>query len=673
MNDLIVRPSTRDGETTRHPRVNLRVLLVVAISGLVLSGLIGVTVLHAVQIDRHARAEAHRTLTTSASAVRAETEALLAPAVVIARHVLRLPLGERAGETRRAGEFAHFFEAIEIVASFNAQIYGAYLGYPDGSFAMLVRSSPDILQLAGFSPLAASPYVRLERDASALFPVDFWSRRDGSIWRRDARPLIPYDPRSRPWYRMGVESPRPTWTGLYRFHAEEGFGITLAAGLRNARGEPVAVLGVDLRLDDLAAFIRTLDISDNGFAFIAERNGALVAHPAMDEASLTNDPEDDAPTLFDIQRPDRWDLRVFEAFLAARDDIVEIDDIVEMDDIVEISVGGVTVVAHRLPLEGHFGFGADLYVGAPLSDFTAASDRMAAYTLALTSGLAVAVILVGWFIARAIARPIRDAVAAMDEIAAFEDIEDLPPARSALVEIDTLNASVATMRTALRSFGRYVPKELVRDLVDLRQPLCLGGRRREITVLFTDIEGFTRMTETEQHERMIEGLADYFEVVCGVIAAHGGTVDKFIGDAVMAFWGAPKDDPDHSRRACDAVVEMSRRLDAFNLDRETRGEPPLKTRFGLHRGHAFVGNVGARDRFGYTALGDVVNTAARLESANRDLGTRCLVSRAVALNAPAHDFASVGSLRLRGKERAFEAFSLSLGDAPTRLRLLSSG
>lgn len=129
----------------------------------------------------------------------------------------------------------------------------------------------------------------------------------------------------------------------------------------------------------------------------------------------------------------------------------------------------------------------------------------------------------------------------------------------------------------------------------------------------------------------------------------------------MAFWGAPNDDLEHTDHACDAVLDIIHRLETFNRKRSASGKQPLKTRFALHRGYAFVGNVGARHRFGYTALGDVVNTAARLEGAAKELGAQAIVSREVAMNAKErHRFTTVGEITLRGKTKAIEAFEFDV-------------
>ena len=630
--------------------LNLRVLLVIAISALVLAGTLGVSMLHSIAFTNYAQNEALHRMNDAAEAIAVKTEHLLEPASIIAQHVLNQETRDiRAmSEEDRHEQFARFLDAMDIVPALHPQIFGTYLGYPDGSSVNLTRNSSELLELAGLPSEITSPYLRLEHDASDPDAKDVWAHEVDGEWKAIAVPTMGFDPRTRPWYRIAADHKKPVWTGLYRFLVD-GFGITLAAGLRNANGNLAAVLGVDIRLDDLSGFIRELDVSPNSFAFIARPNGELIAHPVLGSATLDPDVEKDAPTLFEVKRADRHDVRLFE--VSASEDA----------DIVQFVVGGETILGRRLPLADHFDLDASLFIGAPLSDFTSSAEAVKRSTLWVVAATILAVIAVGILIARAVAHPVKRAADTMTAIARLDLSTPPPTKRSALAEIQTLNDAVMTMRTALASFVRYVPGDLVRNLLDLQQPLELGGTRREITVLFTDIEGFTQLTETEQHERMIDGLADYFDIISDTIAEHGGTLDKFIGDAVMAFWGAPRDDGDHTRHACEAVLDIKRRLDAFNQQRMASGELPLKTRFALHRGYAFVGNVGARDRFGYTALGDVVNTAARLEGAAKELGVYAVVSREVAANAgERHRFIPRGEIQLRGKAVPIEAFEFDL-------------
>ena len=647
----MARSDASDGSRTIGGKsFNLRILLVIAISALVLVGILGVSTLHSVVFTNYAKSEALRRLNGVAEAIAARAERLLEPATVIARHALGREfssLETKNGDDRQE-LFERFLEGMNIAPALHPQIFGAYLGYPDGSSVNLTRNSPEILELAGLPSEITSPYLRLTHDASEPDAKDVWAHEIDGTWKTIVVPTMGFDPRTRPWYRIAVDHKKPVWTGLYRFLVD-GFGITLTTALRDGKGHLTAVLGVDMRLDDLADFVRAIDVTPNSFAFIARRNGELIAHPSLDSTTLDADVDTAGPTLFEVKRNDRRDVRLFEAFSAIEDETTQFTD------------NGETILDRRLALSDQFGLDADLFIGAPLSDFTEAAEAVKRFTLCIVAVMTLLVIIVGILIARAVSRPIQRAADTMNAISRLDLSTPLPPKPSALAEIQTLNAAVTMMHIALNSFTRYVPSDLVRNLLELRQPLELGGMRREITVLFTDIEGFTQLTETEQHEQMIDGLADYFDIIAETIAEHGGTLDKFIGDAVMAFWGAPHDDPNHTSHACDAVLDIIHRLETFNRERKGSGKLPLKTRFALHRGYAFVGNVGARHRFGYTALGDVVNTAARLEGAAKDLGAVSIVSREVAINAEErHQFIALGEVQLRGKLTAIQAFEFDL-------------
>jgi adenylate cyclase len=250
-------------------------------------------------------------------------------------------------------------------------------------------------------------------------------------------------------------------------------------------------------------------------------------------------------------------------------------------------------------------------------------------------------------------------VAETDAIQRFEVQGNPGRVRSTIREIDDLGRSVSTMRAVVRTFSSFVPKRLVQQLVETGAELRLGGSRREVTVLFTDIEGFTNITENADPEQVMLQTSRYLAVMTEVIMAHGGTVDKFVGDGIMAIWNAPTEDADHVAHACAAVLAGRDANQKLNEAFSREGSPAYRTRFGLHTGEAVVGIIGSSDRMSYTALGATVNLAARLEPLNKEYGTTILVSKAVQQQvAERFVFRAVDTIKPRGFGTAVQIFEL---------------
>jgi len=184
-------------------------------------------------------------------------------------------------------------------------------------------------------------------------------------------------------------------------------------------------------------------------------------------------------------------------------------------------------------------------------------------------------------------------------------------------------------REVSRAFGQYLSPEVIRDLMKNPEGLKLGGETREITVYFSDIEGFSTFSEKMPAEDLVPFLNTYLTPMTDIILEHRGVVDKYIGDAVVAFWNAPVALYDHAKEACLAVLEQRKALSALNERFKAEGRPTIKFRVGLNLGEAKVGNMGSTRRFSYTAMGDTVNLASRLEGANKFFGTNVMMTEAV--------------------------------------------
>ena len=212
-------------------------------------------------------------------------------------------------------------------------------------------------------------------------------------------------------------------------------------------------------------------------------------------------------------------------------------------------------------------------------------------------------------------------------------------------------------RQMSRAFGLYLPKaEIDRMLSGGAQPV-LGGEVRPVSILFSDIAGFTAISERHEPKQLVENLNQYFAAMTAIVEAHGGFVDKFIGDAVVAVFGAPIADDRNAERAVMAAVEMRRLLNEEAADFSLGDGQPLRARIGINSGTALVGNIGSPRRFNYTVMGDAVNLAARLESANKRYGTQILVSDETARACVASIlFREVDTVRVVGRQTAVTLF-----------------
>jgi adenylate cyclase len=204
-----------------------------------------------------------------------------------------------------------------------------------------------------------------------------------------------------------------------------------------------------------------------------------------------------------------------------------------------------------------------------------------------------------------------------------------------------------------------VSRDVYKQLIDNPELAELGGRRREMTVLFSDIRGFTTVTEKGEPEALVAQLNEYFSRMVEVVFRHHGTVDKFVGDMVMALFGAPVDDPDHAEHALAAAVDMVRELSELNRKWASEGNVQLDIGIGVNSGEMIAGNIGSSSIMSYTVIGDNVNLGARLESLNKDYHTRIIISDATRERLRT-DYAlrPLGDVTVKGKSRAVSIYEV---------------
>ena len=428
-----------------------------------------------------------------------------------------------------------------------------------------------------------------------------------------------YDPRTRPFYTRAVQANQPIWTPPYVFFGQEIPGITYAAPRWDKNRRRTGVFSVDFDLNRLSELMRQVSGTGTGTTFMFTPDGTLLAHPEVKCVECEGTQQQGRLLkLSDVKDP------VLRAYAAAAKHV----------DMAPAPPGVAEQNVRRLSFDAdgkhYLGAGTAYRVNEELAIIVGLAAPEALFLDPIRENLRTAlivalVVLVAGFalalvLANTVARPLLEIADEMDRVAQF-DLREPPADRSVFLEIDRMERSLSGMIRSLSSFAAYVPRDLVKTLVTTGQVARLEGRTKRITILFSDVAGFTSLSEKLAPNELVRKLGGYLSEMATVIGREGGTVDKFIGDGVLAFWNAPQDQADHAIRAVRAAMACQRRLS------ENKGADwALPTRIGLATGEVVVGNIGSVERMNYTVVGDTANLASRLEALNKTFGTAILMS-----------------------------------------------
>lgn len=294
----------------------------------------------------------------------------------------------------------------------------------------------------------------------------------------------------------------------------------------------------------------------------------------------------------------------------------------------------------------------------PTDDFVGTLVRTNRQMIAVIGVLTGIELLLIYFLSRRLSLPIESVSRALRSVKDLTFSHAVPPS-SCIREVKELQTAVSLFETSLRSFSSFVPLDVVRKLIKTGMPLGLGVEQRFMTVLFTDLKDFSTLSEQMAPNDLLAQLSVYFEAVSNAIAEESGTVDKFIGDGVMAFWGAPVYRDDHVLRGCCGAMRATRRMERLNANWSGEGRSPLHLRVGLHCSDVVVGNVGSTERLSYTVMGDGVNVAARLEGINKTFGTTICISDSV-FEAVEPDVVArpIRKVQVKGRKSEFMIYEL---------------
>jgi len=449
-----------------------------------------------------------------------------------------------------------------------------------------------------------------------------------------------YDPREKEWYRQAVALPgRVWWSEPYTFHEGER-GITASmACFAPQTGELLGVFTADYSLADLSAALATFIQNQSRLVAVLTEHGELVGVVSSLKLPSGGPKEFLASVARQLGHP-----------LGSLPDNQPVA--VGFQDRGEPSTA-VYRVYHRAMLPPFI-----TVVIAPNAEFLGiARENLRMTTMIGIAAVAIA-LLVAVLLARTLARPLEQVSSRLERVAQFHLPADESPT-SIIREIAIVGDSVDRMTAGLRSFGRYVPAGLVRELLRLKKNATRSGEERVLTILFADLAGFTSISEHLAPAEVVELLSEYFELSARALEGEfGGTLDKFLGDGVLGFFNAPNDLVDHARRGCLAALHLRDGLAALPGP-AGMGLPPLRSRIGIHTGEALVGNIGTAERFAYTVLGDTANLASRLEGLNKLYGTDILVSEATRVAAgEGFEWRRVDRVAVYGRKQATDVHEL---------------
>ena len=448
-----------------------------------------------------------------------------------------------------------------------------------------------------------------------------------------------YDPRGRPFWGA---APEGRWVDPYLFLSRQQPGVSFARGRYATDGTLEGVFVADFECGVLSDFVARLDETGGGRVYVLDGTGRVIAHPHGLVAG--NDEILNASNHPDPWLTSGWGAVVGSGFVEG-----------------PFSVDGLEGSARRFPED--MGVPWWVLVVVPQDQLYGPAVKQAKQSLALTLAVVLVATIIGLMFSRRLSHAIGRVERELRRIARFDLTRDELGESSLFAEVNALALAHDRMKRSLRNFGRYVPRGLVERMLQTGEEARLGAEVREVTVLFCAITGFDELVEQHAPEELFPGLSDFMERVDACIHADGGTVSQYLGDASMAFWGAPDDQPDHAVRAGRAALAILAATDARTL------QPILPVTIGVNTGDCLAGNIGAAERFNFNILGDPVNTAARIKGLNSVYGTRLLIGETTAAQiGDALLVRPVDWVRMKGKTRPVLVHELLPDDGNPRTR-----
>jgi adenylate cyclase len=499
-------------------------------------------------------------------------------------------------------------------------------GWPDGSFFAAHKLGDGHLEMMDISKTDHPGERRVDEYLMIPGDIEFEKRR-----------FDPTDFRvtDQDWFKTGMEAKGPQWFRVVDHPIGPRPSIAFAGPI-DVYQQRQGVLAIIIEYTRLSRFLAQLEVGKTGTAFILDESGELIAapdknadelHPAQSQLAMLPLARMAYTRAGEAGRKEPWRRR--------------------------LSLDGAAYEVGLTPLPFS---GWSLATVIPEAEFLGPVDTtLRRLIIGVAIGALLAALLSAMLVRSVIAVPLARVVGEIRNVETFA-LDQVRRHPSRLTEISSLSSAIAEMAAGLSAFRKFIPADLVRSLLRQGVEAKPGGSIQELTVMFIDVVGFTGLSE-RMGDRIVPLLSSYLDVASKVIVANDGTIDKFMGDAVMAFWGAPTAQPDHALLCCRAALLCGQAIKAAGIADDT-GQP-LQTRIGINSGRMLVGNIGSELRLNYTVIGDTVNVASRLEGANKQYGTQILIgAETQRLVGNAVITREIDSIAVYGRTEGFAVYEL---------------
>jgi adenylate cyclase len=442
-----------------------------------------------------------------------------------------------------------------------------------------------------------------DRHVAPATHVILYMDNAGTEIQRVTSNILRYDPRVMPWYKAAKKNT-----------VNIGTNVFLLTAPVYKKGKIQGIFGIDVTLNYISDFISKQRISQNGFSFIITKNEDMIAFP-------------NRPPFPKIRPAAHNYVNSHKIRLPLIDKSVDIYKATGKEfQIFRYHGANYLIVYQPIPAFKKYGWLAGIVI--PQNDFIGVLKKENRMTLEISLLILIIGITLVSNIISNIVKPLNLLAKETKKIRQFE-LDGNLVISSRIKEIAILTLGVEKMKVGLKIFQQYIPKVLVRQLIDSGENVRIGGVKKPLVIFFSDIQGFTPISEKTDPILLSQQLCEYFEILSNIILQERGTIDKYIGDSIMAFWGAPLVENKPCERAARAALNCQIVLNKMNARWQREGKPQLLTRIGIHMGEAIVGNIGSTERLSYTAIGDIINTAHHIEQLNKVYHTKILLSSMV--------------------------------------------